>query len=111
MNFSSPTERDQLRQQLGATDARVQLLEQLVAKQSDNWEPDAREWQRLQRHRRDLAQWLVDEATNDEGTIIEPSIDAALGGEPFVPGTITTIVNGRRYCLTLVSTCYDVKEV
>ena len=111
MNFSTPTERDQLYQQLGATNERAQQLEQLVAKQSEASESDAREWQRLQRHKRDLAEWLVDEATNENGTIIEPQIDAALGGEPFVPCTITTIVNGKQYCLTLVSTCYNVKEI
>ena len=111
MIFSNPTERDQLHQQLGTTNERVQMLEQLMARQAGDWEPDAREWQRLQRHKRDLAEWLVDEATNENGIIVEPQVDAALGGEPFVPCTITTIVNGKRYRLTLVSTCYDVKEI
>ena len=105
------TEQDQLRQQLGATAEQVQQLEKLSTTQSENWESDAREWQRLQRHRQDLAEWLVDEATNEDGEITEPRIDAALGGEAFVPCTTTTIVNGQKYSLTLVSTCYDVKEI
>ncbi|MEI8018051.1 MAG: hypothetical protein WCH39_07600 [Schlesneria sp.] len=111
MNFLTPTERDQLHQELGEMSEHVQQLGQQMAKQSEAWESDSREWQRLQRHKRDLAEWLVDEATNDHGTIVEPRIDAALGGEPFVPGSITTVVNGKQYCLTLVSTCYDVKEI
>ncbi len=110
MIFSTSTERDQLHQKLGEISERVQQLGQLIAKQSELCESDSREWQRLQRHKRDLAEWLVDEATNENGKIVEPRIDAALGGEHFVPGTITTIVNGKQYCLTLVSTCYDVKE-
>ncbi len=111
MAFSTSNERDQLYQKLGEIRERVRQLGQLTARQAEVWESDAREWLRLQRHKRDLAEWLVDEATNDNGTIVEPRIDAALGGEPFVPCTITTIVNGKRYRLTLVSTCYDVKEI
>ncbi len=111
MGFSTSTERDQLYQRLGEIRERVQQLSELMARQCEVWESDAREWQRLQRHKHDLAEWLVDEATNDNGTIVEPRVDAALGGEPFVPCTIRTIVNGKRYCLTLVSTCYDVKEI
>ena len=111
MDHLKPTERDLLHQQLGQTNERTQQLEKLATGQSEAWESDACEWQRLQRHRRDLAEWLVDEATNQNGTIIKGRIDAALGGEQFVPGTITTIVNGTRYCMTLVSTCYDVKEI
>lgn len=111
MDFPTSTGRDQLHQELGAIRERVYQSGKQMAKQSDAMESDAREWLRLQRHKRDLAEWLVDEATNDNGTIIEPRIDAALGGELFVPCTIRTIVNGKRYCLTLVSTCYDVKEI
>jgi hypothetical protein len=111
MNFSTSNERDRLYQKLGEIRERVQQLGQLMARQSEAWESDAKEWLRLQRHKQDLAEWLVDEATNDSGTIVDPRIDAALGGETFVPCTIRTIVNGKRYCLTLVSTCYDVKEI
>ena len=104
MNFSTSNERDQLHQKLGEISERVQQLSRLIAGQTEAWERDANEWQRLQRHKRDLTEWLVDEATNENGTIVKPRIDAALGGESFVPCTITTIVNGQQYRLTLVST-------
>lgn len=111
MNPACPLERDRLQHQLGERDERVRHLERQVAKQSAQWELDAREWQRLQRHRHDLAEWLVDAATNEYGQLMKPQIDAGLGGELFVPCTFTVAANGKQYQLALVSTCYEVREI
>ena len=104
-------ERDRLHKQLGERDERLRQLEQQLARQSETWESDARDWQRLQRHRRDLAEWLIDAATNEYGRITKPNIDAGLGGELFIPCTFSDIANGKRYQLALVSTEYSVQEV
>ena len=89
-----------------------QHIEQLEAELSAAlaFEADAMAFRRMQRHQRDLAEWLVDEATNSYGTITKPVVDAALGGEDFVPCTMTRIVNGQKYQMKLVSTEYEIVE-
>lgn len=111
MSSANSNERDRQFQQAGANEHRFQQLERQVAQQRTDWELDAREWKRLQGHQRDLAEWLIDNATNDEGRLTKPRIDAALGGEAFVPCSFTFIAKGRKYHLALVSTVYEVQEM
>lgn len=111
MNFEHGLECEQILLQLGAREERVRQLERQVAIQRERWDSDAREWQRMQIHRDDLAEWLIDRATNDSGHIQKTLIDAGLGGESFVPGTFTTIANGRKYRFDLASTEYEIQEI
>ncbi len=111
MNQEHPQERDLLQQQLGARDERLRQLEQRAIDQHSRWESDATEWQLLQRHRNDLAEWLIDSATNEAGKLIKTVVEAGLGGEAFVPCSFTATTNGRRYRLDLASTEYEIKEV
>lgn len=102
---------ERLQQQLRTRDAQILELEcQLVRQQSD-WEPAAREWRRLESQRRDLAEWLIDSATNEYGRLVRPVIDAALGGDPFIPCSFSGAAGGKRYRLALVSTDYEVTEI
>ena len=103
-------ERDQWHQLLGAQKERLRQLEQLTADQRERWEADATEWQTLQRHRRDLAEWLIENALDEQGQLIRPNIDAGLGGEQFIPCAITVTSKGLRYHISLFSTTYEVRE-
>ena len=105
------TDRDSLQRLLGAQSERIRLLEQELAEQHRQHNTDAREWQRLKRHQRDLAEWLVDQATNSTGIIVASSINAALKGEAFVPCSFDTFQNNRRYRLDLCSTEYSIREI
>ena len=102
---------DQLQQMLGARDQRIRDLERQLASSANIQQSDAREWQRLQIHRRDLGEWLVDFATNDLGFVMKPILDAGLGGELFVPCSFDAFQNNRRYRLELRSTEYKVSEI
>ena len=110
MNSKSLLDRDELQQLLGACRERILQLDRLVIEQKMEWESDATEWRRQQRHRRDLAEWLIDGATNEHGRLVKSQIDAGLGGESFVPCSFAFTANGRRYRLELVSTIYEIKE-
>ena len=102
---------DQLQQMLGARDQRIRALERQLASSANIQQSDAREWQRLQMHRQDLGEWLVDFATNDSGIVVKPILDAGLGGELFVPCSFDAFQNERRYRLELRSTEYKVSEI
>ena len=104
-------ERDRQFQEAGANEHRIQQLERQVAQQCNDWETGAREWKRLHGHQRDLAEWLIDHATNDAGRVTKPRVDAALGGEAFIPCSFTFIAKGRKYHMSLVSTVYEVEEL
>ena len=106
-----PCERDLLHRQLGERNERILQLERQNAMQKALWESDACEWQRLQRHRRDLEEWLIDAATDERGRMLKSPIDAGLCGESFVPGTTTVTSNGKQYRLSIGSTLYDVEEI
>ena len=69
----------------------------------------AKQYSRCLKHRDDLGEWLVDQATKD-GKQTKFTIDASLGGEDFVPGSFTRIVNGKKYSFELVSTVYKISE-
>jgi len=63
------------------------------------------------KHRHELGEWLVDQATTNGRLNKPPTVDAALGGEDFVPGSFALIVSGTKYAFELVSTVYSVEEV
>jgi hypothetical protein len=67
----------------------------------------------IERHSNDIAEWLVDQATDSRGRLKSESVevDAALGGEDFIPCTMTKIINGRKYRMELFSTAYKIEEV
>ena len=111
MNKERLTERVLLLNRLGANEERIRQLERIVANQQQKWESDAREWLRLQNHRQELAEWLVDAATDGAKRLVIPLIDARLGGELFVPCSFAASINDKRYRLDLVSTQYEVREV
>lgn len=64
------------------------------------------EMRRLTKWSEDLAAWVVESSTDESGQIIKHEIDAALGGEPWVPGWM--VHNGKR--ITLVSTVYKIED-
>lgn len=68
-------------------------------------------WRRLQRRRRELAEWLIDQLTDASGRLTRSPVDACLGGDDFVPCSFSFTSNGRRFRLDLVSTAYRVVEV
>lgn len=109
MDTSDVVDRDQLMQLLGAQEERIHRLELQLERQQQAWEPAFREWQRLIRDRRDLAEWLIDQATNETGQVIQPVIDAALCGDPFVPCSFRWSSSGHEYHLKLSSTEYFVE--
>lgn len=65
------------------------------------------EMRRLTKWSEDLAAWVVESSTDAGGQIIKHEIDAALGGETWVPGWM--VHNGKR--MTLASTVYRVEDV
>lgn len=71
----------------------------------------ARHWRRLEHRRHDLAIWLIDEATNSAGLLIEDPVDAALIGDDFVPCSFSFDFQGRRYRISLAQTLYTITEV
>jgi hypothetical protein len=102
-------DRDECQRQLGQRDERLRVLERVNAYQKEIWETAATKWQRMLRHRDELAEWLIDMATDERGRIIKPEIDAALGGEDFVPCTMSYTYRGKRYRIKLSSTCYTIE--
>lgn len=111
MSLINHPERDRQFQEEGAKDHLFQQLERQVAQQRTEWELDAREWKRLQRYQQDIAEWIVDNATNEDGQLVKPRIDAALGGEAFIPCSFTFLAKGRRYHMSLISTVYEIQEL
>ena len=105
------TPQDVLQQSLGESQQRIVQLESQLRVCRAEWESAAREWQRFQRHLSDLAEWLIDSATNDAGRVIASQVDAALGGETCIPGDFYFSAKGGRYHLKLVSTAYEIEEV
>ena len=105
------TPHDVLQQKLGESQQRIVQLEAQLRVCRTEWEPAAREWQRFQRHQSDLAEWLVESATDAAGRVVIPQVDAALGGETCIPGDFFFSVKGCRYHLKLVSTDYKIEEV
>jgi hypothetical protein len=110
MNLQNSHEYDQIQQQLGSIAERIRELEQQVTQQRIAWEADAREWRRLERDRSELGDWLVEEATNERGRVVKREINAALGGETYIPCTFNVAADGKRYRLALISTHYEVQE-
>lgn len=111
MSEDSRDEFDSLMRQFGASQERVRRLQQQLARQAESQEAAAREWLRLRRHQIDLAEWLIDQGTNDSGAIVRPVVDAGLGSETYVPCSITATVNDKRYRIDLVSTAYLIQEI
>jgi|GEM_PF-2720302 len=109
MDASNVMDRDQLMQLLGAQEERIHRLELQIERQQQTWEPAFQEWQRLNRDRRELAEWLVDQATNESGKVIHPLVDAALDGDTFVPCSFGWSASGCEYRLSLSSTEYCVE--
>lgn len=102
--------RDELQRLLGARQEQTQTLE----KKLNSYEEDAskaRQWAQLERHQQELGEWLFDQATNENGDIVQAIIDAELGGELFVPGSFVAFFQGCRYQFDLVSTKYSVREL
>ena len=65
------------------------------------------EMRRLTKWSEDLAAWVVESSTDESGQIVKHEIDAALGGETWVPGWM--VHDGKR--ITLVSTVYRVTDI
>lgn len=70
-----------------------------------------RAWKDLLLQRRQLGEWLIDQATDVSGNLTEIPIDACLGGDDFVPCSFRAMSNGRRFQIDLVSTAYTVVEI
>jgi hypothetical protein len=107
----SPLDQETIQQQLGSNAERIRQLEQQVIQQRNDWESAAREWKRLEQYRNEIGEWLVDSATNERGHVVKREIDAALGGELYLPGMFFVRTNDREYQLELVSTHYTVTEI
>jgi len=88
-----------------------ETIRQIEAKlsQAEQGEYHAKQYRLCLKHRDDLGEWLVDQATTN-GKQTKFTVDAALGGEDFIPNSFTRIVNGKKYAFELVSTVYSVKE-
>ena len=110
MSSMSFSERSRLQQELGASDEQIRHLQQQLVRQRADCEASANEWRRFLRYQSDLGEWLIDAATNEEGKVVTPRIDAALGGETCVPCSFTMAFKGKQYQLDLVSTSYEVRE-
>ena len=100
--------RDADNRHIGHLNETVRKLEAEVAKLTCN-DYHADQYKKLCQHRIDLAEWLVDQATSN-GKQTKFTVDAALGGEDFIPNSFTRIVNGKKYAFELVSTVYSIKE-
>ena len=105
MSLDRTAQFDLLQQLIGARDEQISVLRARLEKQ----DPAMRAWQKLQLHRRDLAEWLIEAATGNTGLVHKPIVDAALGGEMFVPCSMVSSMGGRRYALNLVSTEYEIR--
>ena len=62
---------------------------------------------RLEKWGDDVAEWCIDEATNEHGKLVRYTVDAALCGDKWVPGVRTC---GSKK-IALVATVYEVKEI
>lgn len=110
MNCVAEAETDQLRHELDRREERIRQLENLIDAQRRMWEADAWEWRKLQIQRRELSEWLVDQATDGFGKIVNPLVDAALAGEMFIPISLVTVIDGSKYAAELSSTVYRLEE-
>jgi len=104
-------DRDQFQRLIGARDECIGQLERQLALQHDQWQADAVEWKRLLQHRVELAEWLIDQVTNEHGRLMKSIVDSGLIGETFVPCTFHAESNGKRYQISLVSTDFEIVEV
>ena len=100
--------RDADNRYIGHLNETIRQLEEKLS-QAEQGEYHARQYSNLCQHRIDLAEWLVDQATSN-GKQTKFTVDAALGGEDFIPNSFTRIVNGTKYAFELVSTVYSVKD-
>lgn len=111
MNTNNTVNQNELQELLGMRNERILQLTRLIAQQQMNWENDATEWRKLKLHRRELGEWIVDQATTDCGSLQRHRVDAELGGEEFVPCAFRIAANNRRYQLTLICTEYQIEEI
>lgn len=95
----------------GVRDAPAPRAAGLVTECCPQCEAESRKWNRFLRDRADLGDWLIDAATDSNGAVVTPRINAALGGEDCVPGEFSVAANGKRYHIALVSTSYEVTQV
>lgn len=102
---------DQLRQIIGMRDHWIGQLERAIFDQQQRAESAAREWNRLVNHQKELADWLIETATDEAGKVIKPRVDAGLGGESFIPCSCHRVVNGCHYEIELVSTEFEIRMV
>src|SRR5262245_12899034 len=93
MSYTSFDDRDRLQQLIGSKEQQLLELKTKLAQLQQASETGAREWQKLVDHREELADWLLDQATNEEGLLVRSIVDAALGGELFVPGFMTSWIS------------------
>jgi hypothetical protein len=106
LGSSQLMQRDKNNQLIGENNElrrQIEVLTATIAK----LQPDAIELQRLRQHAEDVVEWVVEDATDKHGRLIKHTVDAALGGEDWVPGWV--VKNGKR--ISLLSTIYEVSEV
>jgi hypothetical protein len=95
----------ELNQALGARDHEISQLKQKL-QDAELLRPAAESYLRLKRHRNELGEWLADQA----GDAFRPTIDAALGGEDFIPCLFFQFANGKQHRFELVETKYRVSD-
>lgn len=107
--------KDTIEQQRGSLMEKDREADQLKAKLAAS-EKVATEWNRTIRHRDELASWLIDQAFTN-GKQVKYTVDAALGGEDFIPCSHecevpeSVLPGGRKVKLELLETVYSVTLV
>lgn len=100
---------DTLNRLLGERDRQVEQLQaQLV--EANGFRDDAIELRRMRRWATENAEWCLDQRYMN-GVLSAKPIDAALGGNEFVPCETKFIVDGKKYRNELVSTEYQLVEI
>ena len=111
MDFQPASERDRVFRQLGQYEQRIRDLERLLSQEKQFGQPAVKEWQKLLAVRQDLFEWLVDQSIDTHGNVVHSTVDAALGGDDFVPCTFAANARDFRYRIELVSTRYRITAI
>lgn len=99
------SDRQNFNRLIGQRDQEIADLKRKLAA-SETFQLDAIAYRTMANQRLTLADWLVDQSTP-----IRNLINAALGGEDFIPCTFTESVNGVKYRFNLKSTEYIVTQL
>jgi uncharacterized coiled-coil protein SlyX len=104
-----------LRLNVAERDKTIAELNREVGSREEQQKRLTNEVLRLQRHIKDkfetygneLVEWCWDQVTNDDGKQVKFTVDAALGGEEWIPSV--RVHNGKR--ISIIETVYEVSEV